>query len=161
MAGFNTVDRNGFRSSDIAMLMLEFLRTRELRASIHRCVSRCAVYACSLIIVLIATLVTIQMFHIAKSGATGAWHVVNRAGKHNRLPSGHAFDQNAGNEQRNSDVLRTVPADRELLDGSSRWPARSLIFNWLGSRVVAFRDGLGRRVQRPFRLKAGNLQIHL
>src|SRR5215217_1228630 len=117
MAGFNTVDRNGFRSSDIAMLTLKFPRTRELRASIHRCVSRCAVYACSLIIVLIATLVIIQMLHVAKSGATGAWHVVNRAGKHNRLPSGHVSDQNAGNEQRNSDVLRTVPADRELLDG--------------------------------------------
>jgi hypothetical protein len=66
----------------------------------------------------IATLVAMQMLvAVAQSGATAAGQIVNRAGKHDRLPSGYVFDQNAGKEQRNSDVLRKLPADRELLDG--------------------------------------------
>jgi hypothetical protein len=66
----------------------------------------------------IATLVAMQMLvAVAQSGATAAGHIVNRAGKHDRLPSGYVFDQKAGKEQRNSDVLRKLPADRELLDG--------------------------------------------
>ena len=96
------------------MLTLKFPRTR---ASIDRCVSRFAV-SCNVILMLIATLVAIQILvAIAKSGATAAGHAVNRAGKHDRLPSGSVFDQNAGNKQRNSDVVRKLPADRELLDG--------------------------------------------